>query len=105
MAHTLIANGAAEITLAPATLIEEVLQNISMILSTPKYSVPLDRNFGLSARFLDKPTPVAEARIIAEIIDAIEEYEPRAEIVNITFERDESIGKLVPRLEVEINGG
>ncbi len=105
MVYTIAGGGVGTITLAPSTVVEEVLQNVAMILSTPKFTVPLDRNFGLSARFLDKPSPVSEAMIIAEVIDAIEEYEPRAEILNVTFERDESIGKLIPRLEVEINGG
>lgn len=102
MAYTVTADENIKINLAPKTVVEEVLQNISMILSTPKFSVPLDRKFGLSARFIDKPTPVAETILVAEILDAIEEYEPRAEVINITFERDEKAGKLIPRLEVNI---
>ena len=93
------------INLAPETVVEEVLQNITMILLTLKNTAPLDRNFGLSARFLDKPTPVAESILVGEIIDAIEQYEPRAEILSVSFVRDERIGKIIPRLEVEINAG
>jgi len=103
MAYTITADGRAVINLAPESVTEEVLQNITMILLTLKNTAPLDRNFGLSARFLDKPTPAAEAILVAEIFDAIEEYEPRAEIVNISFERDEGNGKVIPRLEVVIH--
>jgi phage baseplate assembly protein W len=92
-----------KINLAPQSLVEEVTQNLLMILSTPAFSVPLDRQFGLSARFADKPMPGAESTIVAEIIDAIEAYEPRAELVDVTFERDGLRGKITPRLEVKIN--
>jgi len=105
MTHILTADESPKITLAPATPIEEILQNITMIITTIKTTQPLFRDFGVSAIFLDKPTPAAEAILIAEIFDAIEMYEPRAEILNVSFERDERTGKIVPRLEVGINGG
>ena len=105
MIHTITADGGAQITLAPTTLVEEVTQNILMILSTIKNTAPLDRNFGLSARFVDKPLAIAEAVLVAEVLDAIEEYEPRAEVVDISFGRNERTGKIVPRLEVKIHGG
>ena len=91
------------IQIAPATLIEEIIQNVVMIISTMKNTAPLHRDFGLSATFLDKPTVAAEAILIAEIFDAIEFYEPRAEIKSVSFVRDERAGKFVPRLEVGIN--
>lgn len=99
------ADGNAKINLFPASLIEEILQNVTMILSTIKATAPLYRDFGLSARFLDKPTPAAETILISELFDAIEKYEPRAEIINVSFERDERTGKVIPSLEVEIHGG
>jgi len=105
MTYTLTANDAVEIKLAPESLVEEILQNITTILSTYKNSVPLDRNFGLSARFLDKPLPVAEAILVTEVLDAIEEYEPRAEFLDISFERNGINGKIIPRLEVAIHDG
>jgi phage baseplate assembly protein W len=105
MSFAVTADGNAVINLAPKTLVEEVTQNITMILLTPKFTVPLDRNFGLSARFVDKPTPVADAIIVAEIIDAIEAYEPRAKVMDITFQKDEMTGKILTRLEVEIIEG
>jgi len=103
MAYTVTADGKPKITFAPESLLEEVLQNITMILSTIKNTTPLFRDFGLSARFLDVPTPAAEAIMIAELYDAIELYEPRAEIKDVSFMRNESTGKVIPRLEVEIH--
>ena len=103
MTRTITADEKFVISLAPQTLIEEILQNVVMIISTIKGTVPLFRDFGISATFLDKRTVAAEAILIAEIFEAIEMYEPRAEIRDISFVRDELRGKLVPRLEVGIN--
>ncbi len=103
MSYTVAASEPIKINLAPASLIEEVLQNLSMILQTIKNTAPLYRDFGISGSFIDKPIPVAETLLIGELYEAVEKYEPRAEIVDITFERDEATGILNPCLEVEIN--
>lgn len=105
MAYIVTAYENKKINLAPETVVEEVLQNIAMIISTPQFAVPLDRGFGLPQRFVDKPLPVAQAILISEVLDAIEKYEPRAEVKNVTFKQDEQdakVGKLIPRVEVDI---
>ncbi|KYD02629.1 hypothetical protein B4102_0223 [Heyndrickxia sporothermodurans] len=59
-----------------ATGINEILQNISFILSTMKFSCPLDREFGWEPD-LDSPINIAQARNTNRIIEAIQENEPR----------------------------
>ncbi len=103
MNYSVSASMPIKINLAPDSLIEEVLQNLSMILQTIKNTAPLYRDFGISGKFIDKPIPVAETLLVAEIYEAVEKYEPRAEIVGITFDCDNSTGKLIPCLEVKIN--
>jgi len=103
MVCTIAPDEKMKINLAPKNVVEEIIQNLTTLISTPKFSVPLDRNFGLLSRFVDKPTPVAEAMIVSEVLDALEMYEPRVEFKNITFERDEKRGKVIPLLEVDIN--
>lgn len=90
------------INLAPETVEQEVLQNVAVIISTPKYSVPLDRGLGMAQRFVDKPIQVAQAILISEVLDAIEEAEPRAEVLNVTFELGDRPGALIPIVEVNI---
>lgn len=104
MIYTVTAN-TGKINLAPETTEEEVLQNVAMILATPRFSVPLDRGLGLPQEFVDKPLPAAQAIVIAEIIDAVETHEPRATVENIYFEQGEIPGKMIPFVEVSINGG
>jgi len=92
-----------EINLFPESTIEEVVQNVRMIIASPKYSVPLDRNFGTSHSQVDTPVNIAQPKLIMEIINAIEEYEPRAEITKIEFKTDEAqAGKLIPLVGVKI---
>lgn len=92
------------ITLNETDPVRSILQNIAIILSTPKFSVPLYRDFGLPMTFIDKPMVAARPMMIAEIRDAISEYEPRVDVLNITFE-EESPGKLMAKVEVEIIDG
>jgi len=94
-----------EIHFEEQDIVSDVLQNIAIILSTPKGSVPLDREFGLSTVFLDKPIPVAKTMLIAEIREAIERWEPRAQFIGVIFEEKAAMpGTLWPTVEVEIIG-
>lgn len=92
-----------EINLDPATVYEEVIQNLYFLYSSTEYDIPLDREFGLSGVYIDKPIETAKALATINIYDKTEEYEPRAEIVNIDFEADYERGILKPIVEVEIN--
>jgi hypothetical protein len=93
-----------KINLMPETRAEEIIQNVYMLLITPAFTVPLDREMGLESGFIDKPSAVAETLFISELYKKIGIYEPRAEIVNISFTRDEVHGRLIPRIEVRDNG-
>ena len=63
----------------------EIKRNVEFLLSTYKFSCPMYRNFGLAAIFIDKPNARAESIARDEIEQAIKEYEPRAEIDEISF--------------------
>lgn len=85
--------------------VASVLQNIAIILKTPKGSVPMYREFGLSQSFLDRPMPVARNMLISAVKEAIERWEPRAEVVDVTFTGNASNpGELNPIVEVKIIG-
>ncbi|WP_342563189.1 GPW/gp25 family protein [Paenibacillus sp. FSL R7-0345] len=73
------------INFAPATIAEEVEQNIRTILTTPLGSTPLARSIGLDFGSLDTPYPFRKTRMMSEIISAVTEQEPRAQLTEITF--------------------
>jgi len=84
---------------------EEVLQNVAIILATVEGSVPLDRQFGTLWQMVDDPRPIARQRAKADIVDAIEEHEPRAIVEGVTFSRGDSStgGELVPTVTLSID--
>lgn len=93
-----------DLRLGETDTVEAILRNIAIILSTPRNSVPLYREFGIPWDFVDKPMHVAQAMMVAPIREAIERWEPRASFVDIDFKLDPSQpGKLIPVVEVEIN--
>lgn len=80
-----------------------ILQNVAIILATRQGTIPLYRQFGLPQNFVDKPIPVAKAMLYSEVKEAVEEFEPRAEVVGISFAEDPATpGKLIPTVEVDI---
>ena len=86
--------------------VNSVLQNIALILATPKGSVPFYRDFGVSNEFLDKPTPVAKAMMVGEVTEAIQLWEPRARVARVLFSEDVlEPGTSRPIVEVEIDVG
>lgn len=86
-----------------ATGVAEILQNVAFILSTPAFSCPLDRAFAWEPE-VDMPmTPAEQARLIARIMDAIQIYEPRAEVISVSFQNDPMNGVMKPVVRVRIN--
>lgn len=103
MVYAIGAQPLEKINLQPSTVAEEVVQNVTMILNTLEGTCPLFREFGLNTEFIDKPEPAARQMIVQEIYDKIEAYEPRAEIVSVSFLETDRPGHLRPLVEVEIN--
>ncbi len=71
-----------------ATGLKEVLQNVRMIMSTPEFSVPMNRAFAWDPG-VDAPINIAQARISARLVAAIHLYEPRAKVAKVTFQGDQ----------------
>ncbi len=80
-----------------------VLQNIAVLLATKQGTVSFYREFGLPQNFLDRPVNVAKPLLYLEVKEAIERFEPRAELVSMEVLVDESRpGRLIPIVEVRI---
>lgn len=92
---------ARKLNILPATEEEEIMQNVLMILLTPKYSVPLDRAFGLEASIIDAPIN-HQAQLTAQIALAIRQFEPRARLKKVNFGGDMSNGQIVPSVVIEL---
>lgn len=84
--------------------LKSVLQNIKLILSTPKGSDVHRPEFGSDIwQFIDKPLNVLTiGKIKAEITDAIETWEPRAKVKEVQVIRDYPQAQAKIRLVLEV---
>lgn len=91
------------LTLCEDDPVKSILQNLYLLYTTRKGSIPMYRDFGLAMAFVDKPVNVAKTIMAAEIREATEKFEPRATYVDIKFEEDiETPGRIIPSVEVNI---
>lgn len=91
-----------EIDFAPATLPQEVLQNVLTLCTTAKYSVPMDRAVGVEAVFVDEMVNRARAKYSHEVIAAVRKFEPRAQVTRVEFTGDLD-GHVYPKVWVKID--
>lgn len=75
---------------------DDILRCLEMLYSTREGSQPLDRNFGLNWGFVDKPLPVAKQEYAFEVIKKTREYETRVKVQEVSYEFEESSGKMIP---------
>lgn len=88
------------------------LQNIhnclNAIASTRIGNVPLYRHFGTDWEWIDKPEPYAMAKYRADLMEAIDKYEPRIKVISISFRQNTAgalDGKLYPTVRFKIREG
>jgi len=103
--YTILGLDTAGINLFPQSKVEEILQNVSVLLSTVVGSVPLDRNLGLNATFIDEPQARGMMQLRIFTMETIQDYEPRVEVSEVDFvpNPDAALdGRLYPRMVVRI---
>lgn len=79
--------------------LSEIKRNILTLMSTPMFTIPMDRSFGIDYSCVDSPIEVAKNTLSVEIIDKIEIYEPRVTVKNIAFEACDS-GQFIVKIEL-----
>lgn len=92
------------INFRPTSTLEELFQNINTIVSTAKFSVPLFREFGTNAFFVDKPMSTIRPSIISEVVEVVEKYEPRVIVEEIKMS-SEIDGQLYPTIIISLRNG
>ena len=92
---------ASDIKIIPSSEIEEILQSVLMILLTEKYTVPMDREFGVDARFIDAPVN-RQSQLTAAVAQAIRTFEPRARLKKVNFGGDMVAGQIISSVSIEI---
>lgn len=94
----------SKVDFAPTDVLTEIFQNVNTILSTAKFSVPLFREFGNNALFVDKPMSTIRPTMIAEIVEVVEKYEARVLVEEIKM-NGEIDGILRPTIIISLKSG
>ena len=81
--------------------VASILQNIALLIGTRRGTVPMYREYGMPMEFLDKPLNAAQTLAAREVIEAVEQFEPRAKVKNVAVATRET-GKLTIEVEVDI---
>jgi len=103
MSHVVRADDLSTVKLNETDRVAATLQEVAAVLSTRRGSIPLYRNFGLPMRFLDMPANVAVPVMIAEVTEAIQEFVPNAELIQVVPIYDnEYPARMMPSVEVRI---
>lgn len=87
---------------------DEIEQNIRLIIATRSFSVRLDCPFAGEGSYIDSPLPHATALRMAEVMEAVEKYEPRVNVLSVSFEPEPDAamdGILFPRLRFTLKDG
>lgn len=80
---------------------ERILQNVINILNTYRYEVAFDRVFGRNTDNIDRPNNEVIQNLIAETYELIEQYEPRAKVVEVNIYMNEE-GEPVTKVVLEV---
>lgn len=88
-----------------ATGLTALLQNVRTILSTVAGTVPLDRSFGIDSSPVDGPIAIAQARMTAAVVKAVQTHEPRVVVLAVTYNSEHADGRLMPSVKVRLREG
>lgn len=72
----------------------EIIRNVHALLLTPVGTCPLYRDFGLDVTYLDFPPNIAKGLFTVAAIEAVERWEPRVRVTDVSFQADGLEGKL-----------
>lgn len=87
---------------APSSELEEIIQNVRTIITTRNGSVPLDREFGIDTKVIDRPSTNVQGVLTVELMETVEKYEPRVKVKSVSYEGDGKEGSICPTVRVVI---
>ena len=100
--YELMIRSGGTINFSPANEVEEILQNVLTICTTAKYSVPMDREFGIDGKLIDEPINSVRAKYTQEIVKAVRKFEPRAQISKVAFADNKDRELLYPQVWIRV---
>lgn len=92
-----------EINPSESTEERDVYNCLKTLYGSREGEQALDREFGLNMDCLSLPAEAAEAKLTAEIIRKTKKYEPRAQVLEVSYETSRSLqGNIRPKVVINI---
>ena len=79
---------------------QEIMRNVQTILATPLGTCPLYRDFGLDVSCLDHPMNLAQNLFAAAAMEAVERWESRVRITDVTLRMDPEDGRIKAKVVI-----
>lgn len=92
----------SDVKIESSSMDTEVLNRLKNLYSTYEGTVPFDRNFGINPNILDEPIDIAKGKLVAEVIQKTQKYEPGIRVIEVKFNTKLDEGKVSPRVVVDI---
>lgn len=77
----------------------ELNRRITLLLTTPVGTMPLDREFGTDWTFLDMPSEAAKSLFAAEVAEKIQTFIPEVRVDEVQWTVGED-GALIPKVVI-----
>lgn len=88
-----------EINPSESTEERDVYNCLKTLYGSREGEQALDREFGLNMDCLSLPAEAAEAKLTAEIIRKTKKYEPRAQVLEVSYETSRNVTKAVEEFQ------
>ena len=85
-----------------ATGYEKIADNVTNILKTKISEIPYMRDMGISGWLIDRPIAEIRGQIISDTINAIQTYEPRANLLSVEIVEAEPGGDIIIKVVIEV---
>ena len=82
--------------------LEFIIQKVRMLISTPRGSLSLQRDFGYDPKIIDKPFDIAFAGIKFDLESQFKKWIPEVALRDIKLKSEDN-GKYYITLQVEVN--
>ncbi|MGN1130099.1 MAG: hypothetical protein ACI4Q8_02015 [Ruminococcus sp.] len=82
---------------------DDTLNRINLLLSTPKGTMPNDRDYGIDVSFLDQPINLSESLFVIEASYALEKYEKTITVDAVDFSIEDTTGEVTATITLADN--
>lgn len=85
-----------------ASGVDRIVQNVKNILRTRPFEVPFMPQMGVNHNFIDSTPQMIKSELATHVTQVINEFEPRASVIDITIESCDENGDYVIAVELEV---